>query len=734
MTTATDTAARTSPVERQPGRGSQAARWPVWALLAICVASGLLYAWAIGGGQLGNAYYSAAVKSMSTSFTNFLFGSFDPYGVVTVDKPPMALWPQVVSVWIFGYHGWSLLLPQVIEGVATVFLLHRTVRLWAGEKVALLAALLLALTPITVAINRYNNPDTLLMLLLVAAAYAFTRSVHAGEPGRRTRWLLWCAFFIGCGFATKMLQAWIIVPGVAVAYFAGVAAPLRRRLVDLLAAGAVLVGSSFWWPVLHDLWPGKKPYMGGSTNGSALELVFGYNGLGRIFGQGLGAPGGKAGGTPGVVTSLPPGAELPEGARLPTGANAAFGGEPGITRMFDAAAGGQISWLLPLSLLVLIVVAVVGVRRLLAKAPGDPARRAGWLLWGSWLLVTGLLFSYAQGIWHPYYTTMLAPAIAAISAAGLALLWRYYQRPGRLAWLLLPLGIAISAGWAWVVVARDAADWHGWTRWAVVAVGAVSVAGLVVARLFRYFRLGAARWRAVVRPAFVAGLAAILLTPGVWSVADAANGSGGMPAAGPSTAGFVGRVAGGGTVIVGGPGPMPGQPGGQGQTQGQGQGQTQGTPGRQPRLMTGGPVKGSDKLTAEQRRILNYAKQHGDGAEITLAVEGGANGAGVYIIDSDETVIGMGGFSGSDNAPSVAQLQEWVSNGTLKFVLGASREGKSAGMPGGPGAGARAARADWIDQHCTVVDPAAYGGSADAQKDSDPMMPGGAQTLYKCGA
>ena len=161
-------------------------RWRMWTLVVICVVAALLYVWKIGDGQIGNNYYSAAVKSMTRSFTNFLFGSFDPYGVFTVDKPPMSLWPQALSVLVFGYHGWALLLPQVVEGVAAVFLLHRTVRLWAGEEAGLLAALILALTPITVAIDRVNNPDTLLVLLLVAAAYAVTRSVQAPSGLDRT--------------------------------------------------------------------------------------------------------------------------------------------------------------------------------------------------------------------------------------------------------------------------------------------------------------------------------------------------------------------------------------------------------------------------------------------------------------------------------------------------------------------------------------------------------------------
>ncbi|MGH3548106.1 MAG: ArnT family glycosyltransferase, partial [Pseudonocardiaceae bacterium] len=151
----------------------------------ICAVAVVLYAWKMDAVGWGNPYYSAAVKSMSASLTNFVFGSFDPLGVVTVDKPPMALWPMVASAAVFGYHGWSLLLPQVLEGVAAVFLLHRTVRYWAGEHVALLAALIFALTPVTVAINRDTNPDTLMVLLMVAAAYALTRSVHhPGQPGR----------------------------------------------------------------------------------------------------------------------------------------------------------------------------------------------------------------------------------------------------------------------------------------------------------------------------------------------------------------------------------------------------------------------------------------------------------------------------------------------------------------------------------------------------------------------
>lgn len=655
-----------APIDARPSR------WPVWALVVICVLAGALYVWAIGGGQVGNSYYAAAAKSMSVSFTNFLFGSFDPYGVVTVDKPPMSLWPQAIAVWIFGFHGWAVLLPQVVEGVAAVFLLHRTVRLWADEKVALLAALILALTPITVAINRDNNPDTLLVLLLVAAAYAFTRSVQSTESRPRTKWLLWCAFFIGCGFLTKMLQAWIVVPGFALAYLVGTSAPVKRRILDLLAAGAVLVASSFWWVALHAWWPGSKPYIGGSTDGGAWDLIIGYNGLGRVFGGSGNRGGGSFVGDP-TIGQMPPG-QVPTGQGPMEfggpGGGAMFGGQPGATRMFDASVGGQISWLLPLCLLVLGAVAVAGVLRWRGKVPGVPAERAGWFMWGSWLLVTAVVFSFAQGIFHPYYTTMLAPAVAAISAAGLVMFWRAKS----FVRFLLPLSVAITAAWAFVVVSRDT-SFHGWTRWAVLGVAAVAIVVLLTG---------------LRRVGLVAALVAVLLTPAVWSTATAARASNGvMPAAGP-----VERGGGGFEVFMNGQ-----QPPGRGN--------------RGP--MMGGPSGG--ELTDEQKRILDYAEEHGDGAEITLAIAGSAQAASPYIMRTDEVVIGMGGFSGSDDAPSVDQLRQWVSEGKLKFVLGGGdRMGR-----GGPGGRDDHGRQEWIGQHCSTVDPNAYGG-------------GSTQTLMECHA
>lgn len=660
-------------------------RWRALALTAICSVAAVLYAWRIGGEGWGNPYYSAAVKSMSASLTNFIFGSFDPLGVVTVDKPPMAFWPMVASAAVFGYHGWSLLLPQVVEGMAAVWLLHRTVRRWAGEQVALLAALILALTPVTVAINRDTNPDTLMVLLLVAAAYAFTRSVRQSLPaGTATRWLMLAALFLGLGFITKMLQAWIVVPVFALAYLVGVAAPLRRRILDLFGAGAVLLASSLWWVALTSLWPAPKPYIGGSTDGSVLNLVIGYNGLGRIFGREAGRQLVNGPANPGGFGGA--GGGLPWGGR---GRGGGFGGGAGITRLFGDQVGGQISWLLPLCLLVLIITVIGGIRQLRSGPPVDRARRAGWVLWGGWLLLVGVVLSFARGTFHPYYTTEMAPAVAAVAAAGIGLMWRHYRRPGGYRWALLPAAVMLTTVWAWILVSRDT-SWNGWLRYAVAAAGIAAVILLVAGR------------RSAVTTLPWAGMAlsvvALLLAPAVWSTTTAfASSRGALAQAGPpSTAFGHGR---------------PGQ-----------------ARGELPTRFRGGMA---GDLTADQTKMLAYAQANSAGTPITLAVEGGAMATEAYLIHSNTMIVGMGGFSGQDPAPTVATLAQWIQDGQLRFVLagtGSDRRG-----PGGAGGsrGVSAERTQWVQQHCTGVNPAAYGGSAASQSLTLERANRG-EVLYDC--
>ena len=232
----------------------------------------------------GNDFYAAAVQSMTKSWEAFFFGSFDAGNVVTVDKPPAALWVMALSARVFGLSSWSILVPQVLMAVATVALLYAAVRRVAGPGAALLAGAVMALTPVAVLMFRFNNPDALLVLLMVAAAYAVVRAVeHAG-----TRWLLLAGALLGLAFLTKTAQALLVLPALAAAYLWAAPTGLWRRVRQLLAAGLAMVVVGGWWFVAVALWPAAdRPYIGGSTDNSAIELALGYNGLGRIFGQGI---------------------------------------------------------------------------------------------------------------------------------------------------------------------------------------------------------------------------------------------------------------------------------------------------------------------------------------------------------------------------------------------------------------------------------------------------------------
>jgi 4-amino-4-deoxy-L-arabinose transferase-like glycosyltransferase len=510
--------------------------------------------------------------------------------------------------------------------------------------------------------------------------------------------------FLGLGFVTKMLQAWIVVPAFALAYLVSARTSLGRRVMDLLVAGVTMLAASMWWVALVAVWPSPKPYIGGSADGTVLNLVFGYNGLGRIFGQSFGRAGG--GGVRGGAAGGFP--ERPGGGGFGGGRG---GGGSGITRMFGDQVGGQISWLLPLCLLVLVVVAAEGVRRMRAGQPGDPRQRAGWILWGGWLLIVGLVLSFAQGIFHPYYTTEMAPAVAALTAAGVAVLWRSYRRPGGAAWLLLPAAVTLTAAWAWVLISRDTA-WNGWLRYAVAAVALVAVVLLVAGRK-------PARGLALPRAATVFGVVALLLAPAVWSAATAFGSAqgGALAQAGPPGRAFRGVARTAGTGRQGGA--------------------------ESEETLVPAQLRGAMRgdLTNQQRQILDFATRNSGSARITLAVEGGAMAAESYIIGSDATVVGMGGFSGGDPAPTAGQLAEWVRQGELRFVLLAGRGGRGEARQGGNGSAGRRDAGDfgsaaatqrtrWVERNCTKVDPTAYGGSA-GQAPAGPFG-GGAQALYEC--
>ncbi len=372
-------------------RGPQAdPRWARPALLGLLALTALLYLWDLGRNGWANDFYAAAVQAGTKSWKAFFFGSFDQSSFITVDKTPASLWVMELSGRIFGFSQWSMLAPQALEGVGSVLLLYAAVKRWFGPAAGLIAGLVLALTPAAVLMFRFNNPDALLVLLMTAAAYTLVRAVENG----RTRWLVFTGLLIGFAFLAKMLQAFLVVPGLAAAYLWAGPPRLGKRIWQTVLMGAGIVAGAGWWILAAQLTPAAdRPYFGGSTNNNILQLAIGYNGLGRLTGDETGSvgPGGGGGG----------------------GQGASFGGATGLFRLFHAEFGGQISWLLPAALISLAAMAWVSRR-----AARTDRTRAAALLWGGWVLVTGLVFSYMNGIIHPYYMVALAPGIAALVGIG----------------------------------------------------------------------------------------------------------------------------------------------------------------------------------------------------------------------------------------------------------------------------------------------------------------------------
>ncbi|MFC7571026.1 ArnT family glycosyltransferase [Klenkia terrae] len=389
--------------------------WVRPALLTLLGATGVLYVWDLAASGWANAFYAAAVQAGSQSWSAAFYGASDAAGAITVDKPPASLWVMEASVRLFGLSSWSLLVPQALMGVATTGVVYLAVRRVVGPGAGLLAGAASALTPVAVLMFRFDNPDALLVLLLTLAAYLLTRAVQSG----RRATLVAVGVLIGFAFLTKTLQAFLVVPGFALVWLVCAPTVLRRRLVDLAWATLAMVVAGGWWVLVVELVPADwRPYIGGSQTNSVWELIWGYNGLGRLTGDETGSVGGTMG-----------------------------WGETGLGRMFDAEIGGQISWLLPAAL-VLAVAGLVAVGR---RPRTDPAR-AGLLVWTTWLLATGLTFSLMAGIFHAYYTVALAPAIAAVVGIGGGLLWA--RRGSWWARLVLAGTLAGTGVWSWVLLTR----------------------------------------------------------------------------------------------------------------------------------------------------------------------------------------------------------------------------------------------------------------------------------------
>ena len=614
------------------------ASWVRPALLGITLLAAVLYLWDLTVSGWANTYYSMAAQAASQSWSAWFFGSLDAGNFITLDKPPLSTMLIGLSVRVLGLSSWAVLLPQALAGVGTVVVLYHAVRRSFGPVAATIAGVVMALTPVSVLIFRYDNPDALLTFLLVGAAAALLRALD----DQRMRWVVLAAALVGLGFLTKYLQADLVLPAFVLTYSIAAAGSVRHRIAGLAVAATTVVVASGWWVAIVELIPaGSRPFIGGSTTNSALQLILGYDGLGRIFGF-AGGPGGVAGGGAGQGFGGP---------------GAGFSGTPSLLRLFNADFGGQISWLIPFA-----IIALVSGLWLRRRADRLDRGVAGYLLWGTWLATHLLVFSLMSGIIHTYYVVVLVPAVAALVGAGTVELWRLREQ----SWaggLVLGAAVLVSAVWAWALLERTA-DFAPGLAWVVLGIGAFAAFMLAVTSM-----PGAST--ALADPdrrrlgLIAATLAAIALVAGQTAYAVDTVGTGyggGDPSAGPAVPGASG---------FGGPGGRGG---------------------------FGAPGGGST-----DKALLDYLVANRGNATWIVAVDGAGAAAPIQLA-TGRPVMTMGGFSGSDNAPTLAHFQSYVSSGQVRFVLlGRGGPGGGGGFGFGRAQSGASTVARWVTSSCTQV-------------------------------
>ncbi len=607
----------TALASRSPAAPPLAPAHPTWhrpALAVLLLGTAVLYLWDLGASGWANAFYSAAAQAGSVSWKALFFGSSDAANAITVDKTPAALWVMSLSARVFGVNAWSILVPQALMGVGSVWLLHATVKRTSGPAAGLVAGLVLALTPVAALMFRFNNPDALLVLLLVAGGYCVVRALEKASP----RWLALASVAVGFGFLAKMLQAFLVLPAFALAYLVAAPTSLGRRLLHLLGAFAATVVAAGWYLVVVAVWPAaSRPFIGGSQTNSLWELVFGYNGFGRITGDEVGSVGGGAG---------------------------RGWGSTGLTRLFGSEMAGGIAWLIPAALLALL--AGLWFTR---RAPRTDRSRAALLLWGGWLLLTALVFSYMGGIIHPYYTVALAPAVGALVGTAAVQLWRLRSNPAAAG--VLSGGVALTAVTTYLLLSGS--SWQPWLAPCVLVGGLLAAVGL-------FFAAHLTRWAA--SSVAVLGLVVLLSGTGAYTLATAATThSGAIPSAGPSS-GF-GRGGGFGGGRGGGPGSL---------------------------LSTTLPGPQLTSLLSQDASRYKWT------AATVLS-----NAAAGYQLASGLPVMAVGGFNGTDPYPTLDQFKQYVASGQIHYFLG---DGMT--MQGSSGSDAAQQIAEWVAStyHSTTVD------------------------------
>ena len=622
-------------------------------LLAVLTTAAALRLWRLSQNGYGNEYYTAGVRSMSLSWHNFFYNSFDPAGFVSIDKPPVALWIQVASVKLFGFHALAVLVPQALLGVAAVALLYYLVRRTFGGAAGLLSALFLAISPVSVAIDRSSNTDSCLVLVLLLAAWALTLAVEKGS----VLWLSVAMGLIGLGFNVKMLAAFVVLPIFALVYLIGALSRWPRRIVDLALAGVVLAVVSASWILTYDLTPAeRRPYAGTTNRNSMLELAVGPYGIGRFIRS---AEFRSASTNPAstIDRAVAPGPRRGY-ARLFVQAPA------GALRLADGQLAGQVAWLLPLALAGL----ALGASR-------DPARgeasstRLSVLLWAGWLLTYGVVYSFAGGFFHFYYLATMAPPLAALAGIGLVSLCEAFSAGARTA-VLLPAVILLTAAWQ-LYIDASALGWrlaeyhplHAFLIGGVLLSAGALLALLVTRRADAPQPLGP-RAAAVAAAAVAVGLVAVLLVPAAWALSSVL-----MASAGSLPSADLARVV-----------SIPGEP---------------------PARTRMGEQYDPSGLVAFLE--ANYAGERYLLATTTTRL------AAPIIIGSGHSVMAMGGFHGLDPILTPDKLARMVESGQVRFVMVGDAPFISRRL--GADEAARPV-AEWVQAKGRLVDPALWRSSA----------------------
>jgi 4-amino-4-deoxy-L-arabinose transferase-like glycosyltransferase len=669
---------------------------PAWvrpALLTLLTLTAVLYLWDLGASGWGNSFYSAAVQAGAKSWKAFFFGSSDSSNFITVDKPPASLWVMEISARIFGLNSWSILVPQALEGVATVGVVYLTVRRWFTAQAALLAGAVVALTPVAAIMFRFNNPDSLLALLLAGSMYALVRGLEKAQ----TRWLVLAGTLVGFGFITKMLQAFLIIPALVIVYLLAAPTGWWRRVWQVAVMGVATLVAGGWWVAAVTLTPAAdRPYIGGSQNNSVLNLIFGYNGFGRLTGSESGSVvgGGGAG-------------------------SAGQWGPTGLLRLFNASFGNMMSWLLPGALLMGAVLLVLTIR-----ARRTDRERAALLLFGGALVGTGLVISLGQGIIHPYYAVALAAPLGGLVGIGTMGLWqRRSTWAGRIG---LALALLATSIWGFVLLDRTP-DWFPFLRFVVLVGGILGAAAILALPLLRPVP------KLAVGLVAVLGLGSALVAPLFSTVATASvphtgaiptvtptpaggggfgggfgggvRGRGGFPGFGRAGAGAgtgaARRFAGGfpgGSVPTGG---FPGAGSGRRTTGGglPGGGFRGGFGGGAARAGAAGGFGGGFLNSSSSSPALTKLLQADADNYTWVAATVNSNSAAGYQLASDDPVMAIGGFNGTDPAPSLSQFEKYVSEGKIHYFIA----GGGAGGFGSGGTGDDATKiTSWVESHFTA--------------------------------